>query len=138
MLEWRNSFYSHVVQKSFEDSLKNKEDVIRVINKEFNELAEPVKELSKVHKNEGIYRYQIYDRILEVDFQDTTVKFYQIYLGSFDHEEKEKRLVTEFIHNGNVFVEPDERRGQPDRFISKRNIDEIFKNVFTFGSAIRY
>ncbi|MCM3041699.1 hypothetical protein M3201_18560 [Paenibacillus motobuensis] len=138
MSEWRRSFYSSVEEKRFEDSLKKKEDVISTINKEFNELAEPIKDLMKTYKNEGLYRYQIYDRILEVDYQDTVVKFYQIFLGSYDQKEKERNLVTEFIHNGNVFVETDSKHDSSDRFINKRTIDEIFKEVFTFGRAIRY
>lgn len=138
MSEWRRGFYMNVLKKQIEDSLKTKEDVINLVNKEFDELMEPVKELSKVYDNEGLRHYQIYDRVLAVDFQETNIKFYQINLGSYDCKEKKREFVDEFFHNGNVFVKQDKHSSQYVQFISERDIDEIFNRVFTVGCALKY
>lgn len=138
--EWRNKFLIDVKDKYLEDSLKSKDDVKKLVQSEFNNLADQVKNLSKVYEKNGKIRYQIYDRILEVEFADDTIKFYKLPLGSFDQIERTDQieLIREFVHNGSVFVIKNDIPGQSDRFINNKQIDEILEKVFFNGSALRY
>lgn len=132
---WRSRIQDNLVQRAQEDSMKTPEKVKELIDIQFAEFVEPIKELMEITENNDFYRYKAYDRAMDVEFSNNKIVFSRVMFSACG-KEITKEYVAELNHNGSVFVQVI-GKGQPDEYINTAKIEKIIKNCFSLGIGLR-
>lgn len=133
-VNWRTSVQNYLLERAQEDSMKMPVKVKELVDTQFNEFSEPIKELTEIIQGDGFYRYKAYDRAMDVEYSDNKIVFSRV-MFSAEGKETDKENFIELNHDGRVFVHSIE--GRQDEYINKAKIENIIKKCFELGIALR-